>query len=137
APRRSGCIGWTGGRSGRGVWNGRRKSLNHGGTGVHSRTRLQLERLVAWLRTSVMRFCVALILIFGLLLWTACVFSQDSPSDSKSPVASKPAVLVSPPVDLKPDASCAVPPEQVRELLRRAEEKDIENDKQQRDYTYV
>ena len=94
---------------------------------MHSRTRLQLERLVAWLHTSVMRFCVALILIFGVLLWTACVFSQDSPSDSKSPVASKPAVLVSPPVDLKPDASGAVPPE----------EKDIENDKQQRDYTYV
>ncbi len=104
---------------------------------MHSRTRLQLERLVAWLHTSVMRFCVALILIFGVLLWTACVFSQDSPSDSKSPVASKPAVLVSPPVDLKPDASGAVPPEQIRELLRRAEEKDIENDKQQRDYTYV
>jgi hypothetical protein len=46
-------------------------------------------------------------------------------------------VLVSRPVDLKPDASGAVPPEQIRELLRRAEEKDIENDKQQRDYTYV
>src|SRR5207253_4889784 len=72
-----------------------------------------LPIFVAWLRTSVMRFCVALILIFGVLLLTACVFSQDSPSDSKSPVASKPAVLVSPPVDLKPDASGAVPPEQI------------------------
>ena len=46
-------------------------------------------------------------------------------------------MLVSPPVDLKADASGAVPPEQIRELLRRAEEKDIENDRQQRDYTYV
>jgi len=84
-----------------------------------------------------MRFCVAL--LFAVVLSPVCVFSQDSPSDSKAPVASRPAVVVSPPVpvDLKPDASGAVPPEQIRELLRRAEEKDIENDKQQRDYTYV
>jgi hypothetical protein len=41
------------------------------------------------------------------------------------------------PVDLTPDASGTVPPEQIRELLRRAEEKDIANDKQQRDYTYI
>jgi hypothetical protein len=83
------------------------------------------------LHTSVMRFFVAL--IFPVLF----VFSQDSPADSKPPVVSRPAVLASPPVDLKPDASGAVPPEQIRDLLRRAEEKDIENDKQQRDYTYV
>jgi hypothetical protein len=30
-----------------------------------------------------------------------------------------------------------VPPQQIRELLLRAEEKDLENDKQQRDYTYI
>jgi hypothetical protein len=41
------------------------------------------------------------------------------------------------PVELKPDASGAVPPEQIRELLLRAAEKDLENDKQQRDYTYI
>ncbi|HKM85759.1 MAG TPA: hypothetical protein VJW96_06090 [Terriglobales bacterium] len=46
-------------------------------------------------------------------------------------------MLVSKPIDLKPDASGAVPAEQIRELLQRAEEKDIENDKQQRDYTYI
>jgi hypothetical protein len=44
---------------------------------------------------------------------------------------------VSRPVDLTPDAAGTVPPEQIRELLRRAEEKDIANDKQQRDYTYI
>jgi len=82
-----------------------------------------------------MRFFVALIL--PVALSAVCAFSQDSPSDSQSPVASRPAALASPPVDLKPDASGAVPPEQIRELLRRAEEKDIENDRQQRDYTYV
>jgi len=89
------------------------------------------------LRTSGVRFSVALILICGVVLSAVSVFSQDSPSDSKPLVASRPAVLVLPPVDLKPDASGAVPPEQIRELLRRAEEKDIENDKQQRDYTFV
>jgi len=44
---------------------------------------------------------------------------------------------VSRPVDLKPDATGNVPPAQIRELLRRAEEKDLENDKRQRDYTYI
>jgi hypothetical protein len=107
---------------------------------VHRGTRLRMALLGEWLRTSAVRFCVALILpvvLSTVLLSTLFVFSQDSPADSKPPVVSRPAVLASPPVDLKPDASGAVPPEQIRELLRRAEEKDIENDKQQRDYTYV
>jgi hypothetical protein len=94
-----------------------------------------MELLVTWLCAFVMRFCFAL--IFPVVLSAVCAFSQDSLSDSKSPVLSRSAVLVSPPVDLKPDASGAVPPEQIRELLRGAEEKDIENEKQQRDYTYV
>jgi hypothetical protein len=38
---------------------------------------------------------------------------------------------------LTPDASGNVPTEQIRELLRRVGEKDIENDKRQRDYTYI
>src|ERR1700674_1069148 len=124
-----------GGRSGPGVWSGRRKSFNyreHGGTqGDPASEALLLDSL----HTSVKRFFVAL--IFTAVLSAVCAFSQDSPSDSRSPVASRPAALASPPVDLKPDASGAVPPEQIRELLRRAEEKDIENDRQQRDYTYV
>jgi hypothetical protein len=41
------------------------------------------------------------------------------------------------PLDLKPDATGTVPPEQIRELLRRAEQKDLDNDKRQRDYTYI
>jgi hypothetical protein len=102
---------------------------------VHRGTWLQQELLVNWLRIPVMRLCIAL--VFPVVLSTICVFSQDSRSDSKSPVASRPTVPVSPPVELKPDASGVVPPEQIRELLRRAEERDIENDKQQRDYTYI
>jgi hypothetical protein len=41
------------------------------------------------------------------------------------------------PLDLKPDATGAVPAEQIRELLRRAEAKDLENDRRERDYTYL
>lgn len=107
---------------------------------MHRGTRLQLELLVEWLHTSVMRFGVVLVfpvVLSAVVLSTVLVFSQDSPSQSKSPVASKSVVPVSAPADLKPDASGAVPPEQIRELLRRAEEKDTENDKQQRDYTYI
>jgi hypothetical protein len=51
--------------------------------------------------------------------------------------------VVSPPpdehtvVDLIPDATGSVPPQQIRALLQRAEEHDLENDKRQRDYTYI
>jgi hypothetical protein len=47
------------------------------------------------------------------------------------------ATPVSPPVELIPDASGTVPPEQIRALLQRAEANDLENDKRLRDYTYV
>ena len=41
------------------------------------------------------------------------------------------------PVELTPDASGTVPQEQIRELLRRVAEKDLENEKRLRDYTYI
>ena len=44
---------------------------------------------------------------------------------------------VPPPIELNPDASGNVPQEQIRELLRRAAEKSMENDKRQRNYTYI
>jgi hypothetical protein len=74
-------------------------------------------------------------LIFAMLLASGYAFGQDSAPHSTLPVNS--TSPVSPRIELKPDASGAVPIEQIRELLRRAEEKDIENDKQQRDYTYI
>jgi hypothetical protein len=80
--------------------------------------------------------------IFALLVLLAgSVFGQDSDAASKSTsipiVGQTPGVPLSPPVDLTPDAAGAVPPERIRELLVRAEQKDLENDKQQRDYTYT
>jgi hypothetical protein len=93
------------------------------------------ELLVGLLRAFVMRFGSCL--IFAGVLLTGCAFGQDSTSASTSPLTSTPATPVSPSIDLTPDASGTVPPGQIRELLRRAEEKDLENDKRQRDYTYI
>ncbi|HXM12244.1 MAG TPA: hypothetical protein VN946_19990 [Terriglobales bacterium] len=78
-------------------------------------------------------------IMLGLFLILA--FSDSGLAQAPSPPAASaaaPAPQALPaPIDLEPDATGAVPAEQIRELLRRAEEKDIENDKQQRDYTYT
>jgi hypothetical protein len=90
------------------------------------------------LRTSIMRFCGGL--IFALVLLASCFLSQVSAgqdSASKSPLPATSATPDVPPIELKPDATGAVPAEQIRELLRSAEENDLENDKRQRDYTYI
>jgi hypothetical protein len=97
-----------------------------------------------------MSSCVRLIFvgyISAVVLLAGYVLGQESTSASTPPLASTPTALgplptdLRPiglkPIDLKPDASGAVPPQQIRELLLRAEEKDLENDKQQRDYTYI
>lgn len=65
------------------------------------------------------------------LLLVAALLAQDAPPAAPR-ASSTPA-----PVTLTPDAAGNVPQDQIRELLRRAEENDIENDKRQRDYTYV
>ena len=68
------------------------------------------------------------------------LFGQESAS-SPSAAPGAPAItessLAPKPIDLKPDASGVVPAAQVRELLQLAEEKDLGNDKRQRDYTYI
>jgi hypothetical protein len=55
---------------------------------------------------------------------------QAAPTGQSPPPAAIPA-------DLKPDASGTVSQEQIRELLRRVAEKDLENEKRLRDYTYI
>src|ERR1035438_10527166 len=90
---------------------------------------------------SAMRSCVGL--ISAMVLLAGCVFGQDSTST----LTTTQATPVSPPIDVnatdvnpidpKPEATGVVPPEQIRALLRRAEEKDLENEKRLRDYTYI
>jgi hypothetical protein len=72
-------------------------------------------------------------MVVPVLLMVACGFAQEQ----AGPVVVDPKSIDLKPMDLRPDASGKVPPEQIRELLRRAEEKDLGNDKQQRDYTYI
>jgi len=86
-----------------------------------------------------MGMCLRQTMVALLVLVAACGLAQEQ----TRPAASLPSAAIDvkrddlKPIDLKPDTRGAVPPEQIRELLRRAEEKDLENDKQLRDYTYV
>jgi hypothetical protein len=57
-------------------------------------------------------------------------------SDASVP-GTTPEAPKQPPVELKPDANGNVPQEQVREMLRVVAEKDLENEKRLRDYTYT
>jgi hypothetical protein len=101
--------------------------------------------LIELFSRSVMRSCVGL--LFTVVLLAGCAFGQESPSAPVSTPPSTPAAPGPPPVDLtpkdlkpidlKPDASGVVPAEQIRELLLRAEAKELENEKQQRDYTFM
>ena len=96
------------------------------------------ELRVGSLRISFMRFSFmhfSVLLIFVGVFISQQVFAQDAVSSS--PASSSVTTPVLPAIDLTPDARGTVPTEQIRELLRRAEEKDLENDKQQRDYTYI
>jgi hypothetical protein len=72
-----------------------------------------------------------------LALLVATVFAQETPPLAQSSPSAEQVPPSPPPVDLKPDVSGTVPQEQIRELLRRVAEKDIENDKRLRDYTYI
>ena len=74
--------------------------------------------------------CLRRIMVALLLFLAACGLAQEQtpPAASSTPPAA---------IDLKPDASGAVPAEQIRELLLRAEVKELENEKRQRDYTFV
>ncbi len=84
----------------------------------------------------------------ALMLLVAFASGQKAPTPSSVPQASpaeqppaSPSPQTAPPspaaIDLKPDSTGTVSQEQIRELLRRVAEKDLENDKRLRDYTYI
>jgi len=87
-------------------------------------------------------------MLASLLLAAVCAFAQvqarpapettpPAPIEPSQPHKQVPEQNDWKPVDLQPDATGVVPPEQIRQLLRRAEEKDLENNKQLRNYTYI
>src|ERR1035437_7935666 len=129
-----------GGRSGLGVWNGPRRSFNHGvHRGSRGKAAFVREMLRGLFRMSVLRSCFGRIFvgrlfvgfIFAVVLLAGCAFGQDLTPAPASTSTSTPSVPVSPPddrthtdltpIDLKPDASGVAPAQQIRELPFRAE----------------
>jgi hypothetical protein len=82
-----------------------------------------------------MRLCS---LLFVLSLASLFGLSQQSPlSDpSTTPAISQPPIKLQP-IKLEPDAAGVVSQAQFRELLRYAQDREVENEKRLRDYTYV
>ena len=80
-------------------------------------------------------------LIWLTLLCSVLAFGQqDQPISASGSAGSDAASAVSKATsvpDLTPDAKGALSPEQMRELFRVVADKDIENEKHQRDYTYL
>ena len=76
-----------------------------------------------------------------ILLWGMLAFGQqDQPTAAQGSENSAPASTVSKPPsvpDLTPDAKGALSQEQMQNLFRVVADKDIENEKHQRDYTYL
>ncbi len=85
-----------------------------------------------------MHLWVRLILAVSLLV-TLALGQEPAPQAPTSSDASHPQAAAASPasIDLRPDSTGAVPQEQIRELLRRVAERDLENDKRGHDYTYI
>ncbi len=93
---------------------------------------------LARLRTRTMPICVSFLVVLTVLsVPTLGQTPQPATTPEAAADSSSPHPSAAPVVKLEPDASGTVPVEQIRELLRIAEEKDLENDKGERDYTYI
>ena len=75
-----------------------------------------------------------ILLIVGVAVLAVGILAQE-PKLSTTPPLPVPQPNLS--IELQPDASGRVPAEQIRALLIRAEQNDLENNKRLRDYTYV
>src|SRR5713101_5094280 len=76
--------------------------------------------------------CVLLALVVSVLLGLA---QERAGNDAPGATSPQPASM--PPIKLEPDASGRVSQEQFRELLRFAQDREVENEKRLRDYTYI
>ena len=81
--------------------------------------------MLSMVRAALARIALLVVLLAGLL-----VFAQDQSGPAPPPAV---ASLL----DLKPDAEGKLSQEQMQQLLRVVADKDLENDKRLRDYTYV
>lgn len=77
------------------------------------------------------------ILLSLILSLPVLALGQVSTAPAAEATSANPARHATPAPDLEPSTSGALSQEQIRELIRTVAEKDIENDKRQRDYTYM
>ena len=81
------------------------------------------------------------VLIFFLLLGSALAYGQQDQSTPAADSAESDSTKTQPDagslLDLKPDANGALSQEQMQRLFRVVADKDMENDKRLRDYTYI
>jgi hypothetical protein len=68
---------------------------------------------------------------------TSSPAAASSEQSSPPPANERPKAEESPKIDLTPDANGKLSQEQMQQLLRVVADKDIDNDKRQRDYTYI
>ncbi|MFZ3342078.1 MAG: hypothetical protein WA213_14425 [Terriglobales bacterium] len=87
------------------------------------------------MRITSMRFSSLLLLLVLFVSVLATQFCLSQPSSS--PDAAGTPAIPRPPIKLEPDASGMVPQAQFRELLRYAQDREVENEKRLRDYTYI
>lgn len=80
-----------------------------------------------------------LLILFGRLTVLAQTESAPAPAEIGSPAtrSSDKSSVMDPRPDLTPDANGKLSQQQMQSLLRVVTDKDIENDKRQRDYTYI
>ena len=81
--------------------------------------------------------CLRSILVLVLVVLGSRALAQEPEQHPATPQAAPAQPPRLPPITLAPDASGAVPPEQIRKLLLQAEQNDLINNKRLRDYTYV
>lgn len=74
---------------------------------------------------------------FLLLLISLAAFAQQGESNTTSDVDGAAIASQAASLDLTPDAKGALSQQQMQQLLRVVAEKDLENDKKLRDYTYI
>ncbi|HTS05670.1 MAG TPA: hypothetical protein VMP68_08810 [Candidatus Eisenbacteria bacterium] len=83
------------------------------------------------------RFLAFILFAFICLPAIAQQESPSSPAVTDSAIEASPAKKAPPAPDLTPDANGKLSQQQMQELFRVVAEKDMENDKRQRDYTYI
>lgn len=83
------------------------------------------------------RYRLVLVVIVIVLALPLAAIGQSSDTPQPAPSDSAPAPAATAKLDLTPDANGKLSQEQMQALLRVVADKDLTNDKRQRDYTYV